>query len=112
MAIFFINGQQFDTSQNKKLLPFLRDELHLISVKDGCSEGACRVCTVLVDGEPYRACVLTTNMLHGRRVLTMEGLSPWENRYTPTPMAKRVPCSADFVFPEWYFAARRFWTKT
>ena len=40
MAIFKVNGQSVQPEKNQKLLRFLRDELHLTSVKDGCSEGA------------------------------------------------------------------------
>ena len=45
-----INGKDYQSAQDKKLLPFLRDDLHLTAAKDGCSEGACGTCTVLVDG--------------------------------------------------------------
>ena len=41
MARFKVNGRTVQTEKNQKLLRFLRDELHLTSVKDGCSEGAC-----------------------------------------------------------------------
>ena len=47
---FFVNGQEITTEENKSLLRFLRDDLHLTSVKDGCSEGACGTCTVVIDG--------------------------------------------------------------
>ena len=50
MATFFVNGQAVTAKKNQTLLRFLRDELQLTSVKDGCSEGACGACTVLIDG--------------------------------------------------------------
>ena len=50
MAAFTVNGQTVESGKNQKLLRFLRDELHLTSVKDGCSEGACGACTVIIDG--------------------------------------------------------------
>ena len=50
---FFVNGQEITTEENKSLLRFLRDDLHLTSVKDGCSEGACGTCTVVIDGEEF-----------------------------------------------------------
>ena len=78
MATFFVNGQKVTAEKNQKLLRFLRDELHLHSVKDGCSEGACGACTVLIDGEPCRACVPDTDRLEGQSILTVEGLSDWE----------------------------------
>ena len=54
MASFYVNGQAVSTDKNQKLLRFLRDELRLTSVKDGCSEGACGTCHVLIDGKAPR----------------------------------------------------------
>ena len=44
MATFYINGAEVTVAKKQKLLRYLRDELHLTSVKDGCSEGACGAC--------------------------------------------------------------------
>ena len=68
-----------DTSKKQSLLRFLRDEMHLTSVKDGCSQGACGACTVLIDGETCKACVLQTDRLEGRSIITVDGLSKWES---------------------------------
>ncbi len=78
MATFIVNGAPVTVERNQKLIRYLRDELRLTSVKDGCSEGACGTCTVLVDGKPVRACVQQTDKLEGKQVLTVEGLSPFE----------------------------------
>ena len=78
MATFTVNGTTVTAQRNQKLLRFLRDELRLTSVKDGCSEGACGTCTVLVDGKATRACVPWTDKLEGKRVLTVEGLTDFE----------------------------------
>ncbi len=51
MYILHINGRNYETPHDKKLLRFLRDDLHLTATKDGCSEGACGTCTVLIDGK-------------------------------------------------------------
>lgn len=72
MATFFVNGQKVTAAKNEKLLRFLRDQLHLTSVKDGCSEGACGACTVLINGEPCKACVPDTDRLEGKNILTVE----------------------------------------
>ena len=61
MAVFFVNGTEVSVEKNQRLLRYLRDTLHLTSVKDGCSEGACGACTVLIDGEPIRACTPFTD---------------------------------------------------
>ena len=79
MYSFFVNGCQVSTSKKQSLLRFLRDEMHLTSVKDGCSQGACGACTVLIDGETCKACVLQTDRLEGRSIITVDGLSKWES---------------------------------
>ena len=78
MYSFFVNGCQVSTSKKQSLLRFLRDEMHLTSVKDGCSQGACGACTVLIDGETCKACVPQTDRLEGRSIITVDGLSKWE----------------------------------
>ena len=75
---FTVNGQPHTTAENKPLLRYLRDDLHLYSVKDGCSEGACGTCTIIVDGAATRACILTTKRADGKAIQTVEGLSDFE----------------------------------
>ena len=79
-ATFTVNGQTVQVEKNQKLLRYLRDELRLTSVKDGCSEGACGACTVIIDGETCKACVPDTDSLSGRTVITTEGLTDWEKQ--------------------------------
>ena len=78
MAVFTVNGKTVTAEKNQKLLRFLRDELRLTSVKDGCSEGACGTCTILVDGKAVKACVLSTKRAAGKEIVTVEGLSEAE----------------------------------
>ena len=78
MAKFFVNGKEYELADEKKVMPFLRDELKLLSVKDGCSEGACGTCTVLMDGVPTKACVLTAKRAEGKQILTIEGFTDRE----------------------------------
>ncbi|WP_418826497.1 selenium-dependent xanthine dehydrogenase [Paratractidigestivibacter sp.] len=73
-----INGEEHVTSENKSILRYLRDDLHLTSVKDGCSEGACGTCTVIVDDRAVKSCVLTTKLAVGHAITTIEGLSEEE----------------------------------
>ena len=78
MAAFVVNGTPVTVEKNQKLIRYLRDELHLTSVKDGCSEGACGTCHVLIDGKPTKACIPQTDKLEGKHIVTVEGLSDFE----------------------------------
>jgi aerobic-type carbon monoxide dehydrogenase small subunit (CoxS/CutS family) len=71
-----VNGTPRATASSPvtPLLTVLRDELSVTSVKPGCEQGGCGSCTVLVDGEPRRACLLPVGTLEGARVTTVEGL--------------------------------------
>ena len=78
MYTLFVNGKEYQEEKDSKLLPFLRNVCKLKSVKDGCSEGACGTCHVLIDGKPTKACVPKLSRLEGKHVLTVEGLSEEE----------------------------------
>lgn len=80
MYTFNVNGKKITTEKKQSLLRFLRDELHLTSVKDGCSQGACGACTVIIDGQTCKACVPTTDRLEGKNIITVEGLTDWESQ--------------------------------
>jgi len=74
---FSVNGvdNRLEVDSGETLLRTLRDRLYLTGTKEGCVEGECGACTVLVDGKPVDSCILATAALEGRRVLTVEGLS-------------------------------------
>ena len=78
MSTFTVNGRLVTAEKNQKLIVFLRDTLRLTSVKNGCSEGACGTCMVLIDGKATKACVQQTDRLEGKSILTVEGLTPRE----------------------------------
>ncbi|MBO4415451.1 MAG: molybdopterin-dependent oxidoreductase [Lachnospiraceae bacterium] len=80
MSSFYVNGVEVECEKKQSLLRYLRDELHITSVKDGCSEGACGACTVIIDGRTVKACVPTTDKLEGRHIITVEGLNEWEKQ--------------------------------
>jgi len=58
-----------------RLLDVLRDQLGLTATKEGCGEGECGTCTVLVDGEPMNSCLIPIGQCEGRNVVTAEGIS-------------------------------------
>jgi aerobic-type carbon monoxide dehydrogenase small subunit (CoxS/CutS family) len=77
MARFTVNGQpqSVDADADTPLLWVLRDHLGLTGTKYGCGLGLCGACTVHLDGEPVRSCLLSLKALEGRAVTTVEGLS-------------------------------------
>ena len=74
---FSVNGvtRSFTGNPEIPLLWYLRDELHLTGTKFGCGKGICGACTVQIDGEVARSCVITMKSVAGKRVVTIEGLS-------------------------------------
>lgn len=71
-----INGKSYSLSMppQRTLLEVLREDLGLTGTKEGCSEGECGVCTVLLDGIPVRSCLLLAVDVRGRKITTIEGL--------------------------------------
>ena len=99
MAAFVVNGTPVTVEKNQKLIRYLRDELHLTSVKDGCSEGACGTCHVLIDGKATKACVPSTDKLEGKTILTVEGLSDWEKDVYTYAFGKAGAVQCGFCIP-------------
>jgi aerobic-type carbon monoxide dehydrogenase small subunit (CoxS/CutS family) len=71
-----VNGvaRQVEGGPLTSLLDTLREELGVTSPKAGCEQGGCGACTVLVDGEPRRSCLLPIGALDGAEITTVEGL--------------------------------------
>ena len=106
MATFTVNGQTVQAEKNQKLIRFLRDELRLTSVKDGCSEGACGTCHVLIDGKATKACIPSTDKLEGKTVLTVEGLSDWEKAVYTYAFGKAGAVQCGFCIPGMVISAK------
>ena len=99
MTSFTVNGRLCTVNSDKKLLRYLRDELDLTSVKDGCSEGACGTCTVLIDGKPRKACAVSLSRLDGSSVLTLEGFDPAERDLYARAFAVSGAVQCGFCIP-------------
>ena len=112
MATFYINGAEVTVAKKQKLLRYLRDELHLTSVKDGCSEGACGACTVLINGEPCRACVPDTERLDGKHILTVEGLSDFEKAAYTFAFGEAGAVQCGFCIPGMVLCAKALLDRT
>ncbi len=73
-----INGaaRHLDVEPRTTLLDALRDEMRLTGTHVGCEHGVCGACTILVDGEPVRACLIFAVQAEGLAITTIEGLAP------------------------------------
>lgn len=106
MSKFIVNGQLVQAETNQKLLPYLRDVLHITSAKNGCMEGACGTCMVLVDGVAKKSCVLSTAKLNGKVVTTVEGLSENEKKIYSYAFAQTGAVQCGFCTPGMVISAK------
>ena len=103
---FTVNGIERVTDVDKPLLRYLRDDLHLHSVKDGCSEGACGTCTIAVDGKAVKSCVLTTKRAAGKNIITTEGLSEEEKEAFVYAFGSKGSVQCGFCIPGMVMAGK------
>ena len=106
MYQIYVNNEFYQVEGDGKLLPFLRDVCKCKSVKDGCSEGACGTCHVLVDGRAVKACVPTLSMMDGRRILTVEGFSDEEKELYAYAFAEAGAVQCGFCIPGMVICAK------
>jgi carbon-monoxide dehydrogenase small subunit len=102
---FTVNGRaaSVEADAEMRLLDALRDELHLTGTKEGCGEGECGACTVLLDGRPVNSCLVLAAQAEGRNVLTIEGLAagpqlhPIQQAFVDAGAAQCGFCTPGFV---------------
>lgn len=94
-----INGNTYETYEDKSLLRFLRDDLHITSVKDGCSQGACGTCSVIVGDAKKLACTQRLSKLKNEEILTIEGLTDLEKKAFVHAFSKAGAVQCGFCIP-------------
>ncbi|MEE9541679.1 MAG: (2Fe-2S)-binding protein [Candidatus Bipolaricaulota bacterium] len=74
---FTLNGKQIlaEADAETRLLDLLREDLHHTGTKEGCGEGECGACTVLIDGRAVNSCLVLAPQVDGKELLTIEGLA-------------------------------------
>ena len=74
---FTINGESrtIDTFPMARLLDVLREQLHLTGTKEGCGEGECGACTVILDGQIVNSCLVPMAQVNGANITTIEGVA-------------------------------------
>ncbi|MGH7529593.1 MAG: (2Fe-2S)-binding protein [Gemmatimonadales bacterium] len=85
---FTVNGKQtsIDVAGSRRLLDVLREDLGLTGTKEGCGEGECGACSVLIDGQLVDSCLVAVGQVEGREVTTVEGLAR-DGRLSPLQQA-------------------------
>jgi aerobic carbon-monoxide dehydrogenase small subunit len=75
---FSLNGSTVtvEAAGSRRLLDVLREDLRLTGTKEGCGEGECGACSVLIDGQVVNSCLVAAGQVEGCDVLTVEGLAP------------------------------------
>jgi len=86
-----VNGIQYERDVEPRLLlsDFLRQDLGLTGTHVGCEHGVCGACTILLDGEPVRSCLMLAVQADGAQVTTVEGLAPSADGLHPLQSAFR-----------------------
>ncbi|WML36364.1 selenium-dependent xanthine dehydrogenase [Clostridium sp. OS1-26] len=94
-----VNGKCHKSEIDMPLMDFLRDELKITSVKNGCKEGACGTCTVIIDGKTTRACVQKLSRLEGKKIQTIEGFTEREREVFVYAFAAAGAVQCGFCIP-------------
>jgi len=105
---FTLNGKKvaIHTNPLRRLLDVLRDDFHLTGVKEGCGEGECGACSVLVDGMLSNSCIVPVGTLQGTDVLTIEGFRGTERyRVLEEAFAEAGSVQCGFCTPGFIMAA-------
>lgn len=111
MYSFTVNGKLIETEKDVSLLRFMRDDLKLKSIKDGCSQGACGTCTIIIDGKATRACILTTKRAEGMNIVSVEGMSDLEKEAFVYAFGSKGAVQCGFCIPGMVMAGKALLDK-
>jgi len=112
MVKFKLNGRDVEIEEGRTLINYLREECDLTSVKNGCGEGACGACMVLVDGKATKACILKSDKIEGKEIQTVEGLSDRDKKVFAYAFSKAGAVQCGFCIPGMVISAKALLLKT
>ena len=99
MYSFTVNGKAISAADDVNLLEYMRETLRLTSLKNGCAEGVCGACMIIVDGKAMRACLLTLSKIHGKSILSLEGFSDQDKELFSWAFASAGAVQCGFCTP-------------
>jgi carbon-monoxide dehydrogenase small subunit len=110
---FTLNGQPAEVEGHpmERLLDVVRERLGLTGTKEGCGEGECGACTVLLDGEPVLSCLVPLFQCEGRRIETVEGIAEgpareFLERFVATGGVQCGACTPGIIVTAWALLQR------
>lgn len=112
MVKFKLNGRDVEIEEGRTLINYLREECDLTSVKNGCGEGACGACMVLVDGKATKACILKSDKIEGKEIQTVEGLSDRDKKVFAYAFSEAGAVQCGFCIPGMVISAKALLLKT
>ena len=112
MVNFKLNGRDAEIEEGRTLINYLREECDLTSVKNGCGEGACGACMVLVDGKATKACILKSDKIEGKEIQTVEGLSDRDKKVFAYAFSEAGAVQCGFCIPGMVISAKALLLKT
>ena len=108
MIELIVNGTQCSVDETSPitLMDYLREQHGLISVKDGCSQGSCGTCTVIIDGTAQRSCTSLYSLDDGAEIITIEGLTDREKAVYDFAFAEAGAVQCGFCIPGMVISAK------
>lgn len=99
MYSLVVNGKTETCETNKKLMDYLREDLKLTGTKDGCNQGSCGACSVLINGRVSKACLFNLEKLEGKEIVTIEGLEQRQKDVYAYAFAKTGAVQCGYCIP-------------
>lgn len=112
MVDFILNGNRCSINEKESLIKFLREKEDLTSVKNGCGEGACGACMVLIDGKATKACIVKGEKISGKEVKTVEGLDDKYKKAFAYAFTKAGAVQCGFCIPGMVISGVSLFNKT